>query len=509
VRRTRSALWHAIVVLAVAALVGTASADKRGAAFAGIVCGPGGEGVAGATVFLALAEQPVVRVGPAEEHAFVPYRTSTAHDGRFRVQGEDIPPEMQRSMDAGRDLRVWATAAGVVTPSRSVLAQGDEAMDLRLVLTPEASITVRVRRGDVGLGNVSVCVDIVRAARAGEGAAGLSYGIEGRTNAEGEFRASGLPTGTYGEPSAEVVIQGRTMYLDDRECSLVQAGRTIDVAIRLPLLRVVRGSVVDADGKPALGLLVTACSRNSTEEDPVEVSGSGEFELRGVPIDAWSLVVCTRSRSEGPFRFPKAIAVKSLQDQEGTSDLDVGPIVAPRLRDVAVTTVDGAGHPLRCAVEFVLTDAESCMPTASAWTSDLGELVWRNVAEGGIYEAVVHAHLEPWGEVEQHLPASVSGGSLRLRVTGEGFLIARFWTDQKPRLRAPVRAPWVLWEGRSSSMGAGNSDTSSEFRLWVDPGDVGVLSVDGRDVKGASEGTVEVQRGQPTVVDVVVHSKAK
>ncbi|HEY1378518.1 MAG TPA: M56 family metallopeptidase, partial [Gemmataceae bacterium] len=182
-------------------------ADGPAISIAGIVTGPDGRPIAGATVVLR------AKIG-GHQYSFgvrhnrdILARTTAGADGGFIFKGIGLPPRLEEVIDGlmrgrgGAELLAWADGRGLVWADVQRVT-GNE--PVRLVLPPEAAVT-GVVRNEAGRGVPGVTVSVGNATRATADADGFFHqpgdlnltlsevSFDATTDAEGRFTLRHLP----------------------------------------------------------------------------------------------------------------------------------------------------------------------------------------------------------------------------------------------------------------------------------------------------------------------------
>jgi beta-lactamase regulating signal transducer with metallopeptidase domain/protocatechuate 3,4-dioxygenase beta subunit len=305
----------------------------RGLAVRGVVLGPDGKPVAGAAVRAQNADRPFGRAA-----------ATTDADGRFQLSGlsPHVGTLLTVSSDAGA-YRTTISGAADHPPDRT------RWHDLEVRLRPGVALTGRaVHQGRPRAGVVlKLFVN-----RGGEGNRFFVSG-ESTTDAEGNFRVSGLEAGDryYFEVTDPAGMADPDWAYQTGRMQTVPDGRA---EVRLPDVRLatrgqtLRGVVVDPRGKPVAGVRVSArlgdgrpLSRPRTGPPPwTTTDEQGRFELRQLPDQPIELMTYRANPGGGIIHYPSIVRPAANQQDvrilfaptlgEGVEDLD-----APKRPDAA------------------------------------------------------------------------------------------------------------------------------------------------------------------------------
>jgi hypothetical protein len=255
---------------------------------------------------------------------------------------------------------------------------------------------------------------------------------------------------------------------------------------------------------PCLCCVPSAEASGTKLAEPAIVEADGTFVIPDVTSDVWGLLVSLPSR-ENVRSYPTAVAVRVLElANVEESESTIGLIVLPQVQDSEIRTVDSRDVGLACRVAVSLDEAKQCVPIRYLHTDQDGRLSWPSAVRDALYVARVRAALAPWGDVEEVFHLTASDSPRKLRVTGDGYLIVRFWTSGPARERTAVRKAVVMWRGRRSSGSVAGTGREQGLGLWVGSGDFGSVHLTGEGLRESSASDVVIQRGRPTVVDMSV-----
>ena len=160
-------------------------------------------------------------------------------------------------------------------------------------------------------------------------AAGTAFGAQGttrseKTDARGEVRFMGLPTGSY-----RLTIPGEGA---EATVSEIQDDETREVVLVVGS-GVLKGTITDMDSSPFAVLMSTVYNGTRQERRDIAINPNGTFEVAGLAAGNWRVSIQFGSQS-----FEEDVQIPSGQTVERTFELATG---AMRVR-----VVDAAGNPV-------------------------------------------------------------------------------------------------------------------------------------------------------------------
>lgn len=312
-------------------------------ALAGLVVGPDGRPLAGATV----AIERDGRVSAEQEG-------TTGPDGRFRFEAL---PEGLFSIEARAEGYVTAHAESVAVTEE----HGGEAR-LQLALAARLEGTLRGPDGQPSAGRVFLYP---------AGQEGQRRELE--VDEQGRFEAAGLAAG-----SLELFARTEDLTLSARvEATLVAGGLSV-VDVRLAPGRTVSGRIVDADGTTREGLVVIAQAIGGAARREGESIADGAYVVSNLYPGRYEVVAYEPG---GEREEPVAVARGEVDVSAGPASLDL--VARPAAR-VAGQVVREDGTPLEDVSVVAARQDGQDDEEAQASTDEAGRFLLRGLA-GGSY----------------------------------------------------------------------------------------------------------------------------
>jgi hypothetical protein len=268
--------------------------------------------------------------------------------------------------------------------------------------------------------------------------------------------------------------------------------------------RTVRGRLLTAEGKPAVGYRVAPLLRPVGDERVATTDAAGRFELGGVEAGGEGVAVFDRLPPPGPSL--EAFAAHAARLLGGPLLIrcpvedDAGDMTLPELGTFEVRLEDSRGGRPRSA-RAMWRHAGRFHGGRYAPADAEGVVRFERLPFGIALDLDVTIDDERHGEIEQRFALGVVTGEPRtLRVTGAGTVVLRFrpaGAPAQPLALRHVRADW------SDHPGLGYADGPvSELRGWVRPGVCAKLRVRADGHRPRVLRNVEVRADAPTFLDV-------
>lgn len=241
--------------------------------------------------------------------------------------------------------------------------------------------------------NVSTGIDFERTDR---------IGVSVASGGDGSYTWSGLLEGDIAGMEVEAAGWVRAREVEGKP---VRSGSTVSMDLRMRPAPIVRGRVLDAQGRPVIGAAVRLVGPRSGDTAPVPTDEAGEFTLTigGRPADP-------RFRAEPPPQPPAETKVLVQGDlMEATSApfklptsgiLRVPDVVIRQANLVAGRVVDPEGRPAASAhlEAFVAGTVRDSWNSHWKWTPASGAFEFTNLPTGKI---VLTAHLDGFAPVKR------------------------------------------------------------------------------------------------------------
>jgi protocatechuate 3,4-dioxygenase beta subunit len=254
-------------------------------------------------------------------------QSRTDADGRYQI-GLDTAGAYAVRVSSGSGFFGGAAAVNIQVPD-----QPSPVVDITM---KTAGISGHVTNGE-GKAVAGAIVSVMATGGAPAGGDGHKRGMQAETEPDGTFLVDGLETGTYGITVAATGFQNAT----PPPVTIANDSDVPSIEVRLDVGRTVRGRVLDSNGNPIAGAIVTATASGSTPGGMGAVGASSD-------VNGTFLVTAP---SNGPIDviavaagFPPARAI-GVQPQDG-EDL---VLHAPRPGRVRVSVHDANGNAVQGA----------------------------------------------------------------------------------------------------------------------------------------------------------------
>ena len=330
-------------LVCVAALIGAAALDTVDAraagtgSISGVVTGPDNAGVA----------DVVVAASPFDGSPADNVSTTTDAAGHYRITGLGTGDYRVTFADPGFGVAYYPGTPDIAAASRVAVVDGVDTAgkDQHFTATGEIRGTVTSEGG----GAIAGAAVMVTARRGGGGGSSI-------TAADGSYAVTGLADGTY---TVRVSAAGHLSVDHPTDVTVSRGGVVSGIDVVLPVAGVISGRVSAPDGKPAVGVLVSAVSGDLTV--PTATASDGTYSIDTLPTGVYAVSFTIEGES-APVEYYDDAA-----DLSGATPVSVAAGVAASGIDAVLGPDPSLGGTVRKAGDGPLAGATvTVMPAAGA-----------------------------------------------------------------------------------------------------------------------------------------------
>ncbi|MEM8882705.1 MAG: hypothetical protein AAGD14_01390 [Planctomycetota bacterium] len=381
-----------------------------------------------------------------DRHQESPVELSADHTGRFRIYD---PEQLRQIRGPDRTIHAELDDRCSLAVRRSIYEGGGEIVVPDLVLQPARFAEVQLRWTD-GLPAEGVPVMLFLTQDEPNGEGGPSRSLIAVTDADGRCRLGPMPRARLGG-----ILHVFAPHAASHREFFQWPNGPRDFGIQLRRARVVRGSLVTAEGAPATGhrVAIHDDSYGSPDADmTATVDGNGCFELGDVPQRNAVLGIYappSSARSDDPIeQLRQSIAATgspcdpidswSLPDEVeeiGTFQVERTGTLVIRLRDAS------SALPIDGSVMWMRQDLQEA--SRGHFADERGEVRIEHVPRDVPLRLEAKVRTLSHGELfETRVLAALPDEPLDWIIGGEGTIIVRLWQNGERVMVSHIEASW-------------------------------------------------------------------